>query len=280
MRRLVGLAWFARFGYPYPGNVKAVVKASLGSVPIFGWVLRFSEFVFLARSWAADREQFLAKLAALTTFSESGHPLWLVLYPEGSRLTPEKLSVSQAYAASAGLPVLQHTLLPRLKGFAAMLPVLRAHIDTVYDATVLFEGKTPSMSTVMSGTADTIIHVHLDCYDVNGIPTEEEALHAWLLERWTEKDARIARFKADPKSVGEPLSHLSEKPSVAALYTLFFVFLCTAVPVLYATSRIPNGIQILVGGCSLIVGATALFVMGNLIPSRKGDRSSAEKKIQ
>lgn len=253
------------------------MKESLGGVPIFGWVLRFSEFVFLARSWAADRDQFLAKLASLSSFRESSHPLWLVLYPEGSRLTPEKLAVSHAYAAREGLPVLQHTLLPRLKGFAAMLSVLRPHLDTIYDATVLFEGRTPSMSTVMSGTADTITHVHLESYPITEIPGEEAPLHAWLLARWTEKDARIARFKADPKSVGEPIPGFSKKPSVAALYLLFSVFWCAAAPVLYAAWRVPNGLRVLLGVSALVVAATALFVVDNLRNSRKADKSRTEK---
>jgi len=65
---LVGLAWLSRFGYPAPGNVKCVVKASLGAVPIFGYILRLSEFVFLTRNWDRDHERFMVMLSGLYYF--------------------------------------------------------------------------------------------------------------------------------------------------------------------------------------------------------------------
>ena len=44
-------------------------------------------------------------------------PMWLCLFAEGTRLTPQKLEASQEYSRKNGLPVLQHHLQPRTRGF-------------------------------------------------------------------------------------------------------------------------------------------------------------------
>jgi lysophosphatidic acid acyltransferase/lysophosphatidylinositol acyltransferase len=41
----------------------------------------------------------------------------LLLFPEGTRFTPEKHAAAVEFARSKGLPVFKHLLVPRAKGF-------------------------------------------------------------------------------------------------------------------------------------------------------------------
>lgn len=272
--RLVGLAWLSRLGFPAPGNAKAVVKASLGQVPIFGWALRLSEFVFLARSWERDQQRFVSALRSLGTFRATGHPLWLILFPEGSRLTSDKLANSQKYSRVNGFPVFDHVLLPRFKGFQALMPELRRHIEYVVDGTLIFDGPKPSMTTVMNGTADIVIHVNIRKYPVAEIPEDEQAMQDWLLQRWVEKESLIAGFLRDPLSLGPPCDpERDAPPSVAPLYTLFAIFVSLAIPILYAVSQIENGMRNLMIANLAIVVMVGGFIASNLRPSRKGKQS-------
>lgn len=257
------------------------MKASLGRVPIFGYLLHFAEFIFLTRSWAADKDKFLTRLAALCDFARSGNPLCLVLYPEGTRLTKEKHEYSRQYAESRGLKPTENVLLPRYKAFTSIIATLRDHIDGVIDATFMYEADEPTIKSTLAGTASTIVHAHINYYAINDLPQGEEQLEKWLLDRWYEKDQRIADFKADISSLGSPNENNSisnHKPSILPFYALVACFYATAIATIYALSQIRNGLFVLFSLSTAAVLLTALFVAINARPSQKG--SGTSKKTQ
>ena len=273
---LLGLAFLAKFGYPYPGNAKSVVKASLGHVPLFGSILRFSEFLFLTRSWNADRDVFLRSLLKLRRFSTTCAPMWFTLYPEGTRLTPDKLQASQAFAVSRNIQPLDNVLFPRFKAFTSILGTLRDEFDAVVDATFMFDGTIPTVNTVLAGNAKVAVHIYVKHYPIEKVPKGEEELEEWLLDRWREKDQMIARFKADPASLGKEVENYFPEPhpSLIPIYSLVAVYLVGTAATMYIFSTIPNGLYIFgttgVGAVILTAIVTAL----NLKPSRKGSSSS------
>lgn len=278
---LIGLAYISRFSDPYPGNVKSIVKASLGRVPIFGYLLRFAEFLFLTRSWAADKDKFLARLATLRDFPASGNPICLVLYPEGTRLTKEKQAYSNQYAKSKGLAPTNNVLLPRYKAFTTIVTSLYDQLDGVLDTTFMFEGDHPTINSTLAGTASSVVHAHVKYYPINSLPQGEEQLEKWLLDRWYEKDQRLQEFNADRSSLGSPNenSFLSnQKPTVFPFYALVALFYTSAAATVYAFSKLPNGLFILFSVSGGGVVLTALFIALNIRPSRKG--SDTFKKVQ
>jgi lysophosphatidic acid acyltransferase/lysophosphatidylinositol acyltransferase len=62
-----------------------------------------------------DKENLSRKLNQLLDFPS---PVWILLFPEGTRFSAEKHAASLEFAASRDLPLLQHHLLPRTKGFS------------------------------------------------------------------------------------------------------------------------------------------------------------------
>lgn len=56
-------------------------------------------------------------------------------------MSPKKKSESQDFAKKRDLPVLDHVLLPRSKGFVAAVSELRdSHVKHVYDLTLVYGG--------------------------------------------------------------------------------------------------------------------------------------------
>lgn len=277
---LLGLAYVARFGFPYPGNAKSVVKASLGKVPIFGTMLGLAEFAFLTRSWATDKEKLLKALASLRTYSETGNPLWFVLYPEGTRFTKEKQEYSRAYAATKQLRPTTHVLFPRYKAFTAIVSTLREQFDGVVDATFMFEGEQPTMKAALSGTASTVVHAHVKYYPMKDLPEDDKQLEQWLLERWYEKDKRIAAFNEDFSTLGNPNEEFSgnKHPSPRPFYALVAVFAFSAAATIYAFSKVRNGLLYLFVASIGAVALTGLFTVLNIRPSRKGSGTSKKSR--
>lgn len=94
------------------GSALAVMKKSSKFLPVIGWSMWFSEYVFLERSWAKDENTLKSGLGWLEDFPL---PFWLALFVEGTRFTRAKLLAAQEYATSSGLPVPRNVLIPRTK---------------------------------------------------------------------------------------------------------------------------------------------------------------------
>lgn len=273
---LLGLAYVARFGYPYPGNAKSVVKASLGRVPLFGNILQFSEFLFLTRNWANDRERFLQALLALRGYARTA-PLWFVLYPEGTRLTPEKLEYSKAFARSKNIPEPMNVLIPRYKAFTAIFATMRDQFHGVVDATFMFEKDHPSMKSTLSTQCNTVVHVHSTLTLMEDMPEGEQQLEQWLLDRWFEKDNRITLFKKDMSSLGpanDAHFPIEGSPSLLRFYALVATSLFVSIATVYISSQFPNGLYLLFLVSISATIVTGIFTIMNVKPSRKGSASS------
>ncbi|GJS29027.1 1-acyl-sn-glycerol-3-phosphate acyltransferase 2-like protein [Tanacetum coccineum] len=86
----------------------AIMKISSKFLPVIGWSMWFSEYLFLERSWAKDESWS-------STVKDYPQPFWLALFAEGTRFTQAKLLAAQEYASSNGSHVPRNVLIPRTK---------------------------------------------------------------------------------------------------------------------------------------------------------------------
>lgn len=283
-QRLLCIAFLSRFGAPYPGNVKVIAKRSVGRVPIFGWILRLADFVFLARSWTSDRHSFIARLRSLANYrAQTGCPLALVLFPEGTRISDDKMNISHAYAKENNLPLYSRVLLPRTRGFRELVPLLREHLDIVADVTFMFDPDFPSIVDVIAGYSDVVVHTHTTVYPMRDLPSQPEELDQWLMQRWHEKEARILNFEADAASLGPPSHHNEHRPpSFLPLILLFAVFVATIVVIVHFIGRVHNGVRYLVMAMSIIALTALIAIINDLIPRRrfKGETDNPSQYVE
>jgi 1-acyl-sn-glycerol-3-phosphate acyltransferase len=102
------------------GCLKLLAKDWLKFLPGFGWGGYLLDFVFLKRNWLQDKTTIKATFNRLKT---RDLPFWLLSHVEGTRLTPAKLQACQSFSKERGLPVMDETLFPRLKGFVSVIQV-------------------------------------------------------------------------------------------------------------------------------------------------------------
>ncbi|PVG04606.1 hypothetical protein CPB86DRAFT_720875 [Serendipita vermifera] len=145
--------WWYLWSLSYFANMHAyiliVLKKSLKWMPILGWGMQFFEFIFLARSWAADRDVLTSRLSAIaahhtTTTSarpEDDEPLNFILFPEGNLVSADTAPISKKYAEKMNLVHPRNTLLPRSTGLHTSLIAL-SQIPSLYlmDVTVGYPG--------------------------------------------------------------------------------------------------------------------------------------------
>jgi 1-acyl-sn-glycerol-3-phosphate acyltransferase len=173
------------------GDLKWFVKDVIKYVPGVGWGMLFLDCVFLKRAWDKDEARIRGTFAKFTV---NKIPVWLVSFPEGTRITPKKLALSQDFARSKGSWIPKHVLVPRARGFAASVIGMRDHIQAVYDVTIGYPGgRVPSMGEFLGWKSRTI-HIHVRRYPLTLLPKDQEGLSAWLMERFQEKDRLMDSF--------------------------------------------------------------------------------------
>ncbi|XP_066552683.1 1-acyl-sn-glycerol-3-phosphate acyltransferase epsilon [Amia ocellicauda] len=227
------------------GHVRYVLKDGLKWLPLYGWYFSQHGGVYVKRSAKFDERAMRNKLLSQTKI---GTPMYLVIFPEGTRYNPELkkvISDSQAFAHKEGLAVLNHILTPRMKAAHVAVDTMKGHLDAVYDVTVAYEGTVdvkgqrraaPSMPEFLCKECPRV-HVYFERLDVKEIPQETAFFRRWLHERFEIKDKLLANFydSDDPekrhKFPGEgqrsPLSIKKTLPSLLFLGGLTLPMLLT-----------------------------------------------------
>ncbi len=84
---------------------------------ITGWIMQMSRFIYISRNWKTDEERMSVMLDYLEKHATS-NPFQLILFPEGTNLTPSTLRKSHKFGEQNNLPKLKNVLLPRTTGFS------------------------------------------------------------------------------------------------------------------------------------------------------------------
>lgn len=167
------------------GNFKAYMKKVLQYAPALGWSLYFAENVFLERSFDKDKEIIQKQIAQLVSYED---PMWLILYPEGTRYTPEKYEASLRFAQQKGLPQLKNLLTPRTKGFVTSLPPMKDKMGAIYDITVTFKSnENPTIMNIFLG-GKMEAHINFRRIPFEKVPLDEKNATQLLYDMFVRKD--------------------------------------------------------------------------------------------
>jgi len=172
------------------GNCRVYGKKVLKYVPVVGWAWNMSDVIFLDRNWEKDKLNLSSKLNELLDYPT---PVWILLYPEGTRFSEEKHQASKEFAVSRGLPALKHHLIPRTKGFSFTVSELdKSRISRMYDVTLVAgaspNSAPPTLTSILCGRS-TEASMYIREYQLKDIPTTDEGSSQWLMNLFKEKDA-------------------------------------------------------------------------------------------
>lgn len=139
--------WWVAYTNQMHGYIYIILKESLKYIPVLGQGMMFYGFIFMARKWLSDKPRLqhrLEKLKLRNTGSKSDKPafdpMWLLIFPEGTNLSPNTKKRSEEYCKKQGIEPMKYQLLPRTTGLFFCLQQLRGTVDWVYDCTVAYEG--------------------------------------------------------------------------------------------------------------------------------------------
>ncbi|XP_031127718.1 1-acyl-sn-glycerol-3-phosphate acyltransferase 2-like [Ipomoea triloba] len=229
------------------GSTLAVMKKSSKFLPVIGWSMWFSEYLFLERSWAKDESTLKSGLQQLRDYPL---PFWLALFVEGTRFTQAKLLAAQEYATSTGLPVPRNVLIPRTKGFVTAVSHMRSFVPAIYEVTVAIPKSSPppTMLRIFKGKS-SVVHVHLKRHLMKDLPENDDNVAQWCRDVFVAKDKLLDKHNAED-TFGQELERDLGRP-------------------------VKSLVVVVSWACLLILGAVKFFQSSALLSSWKGLSISA-----
>ena len=193
--------WWIGYTAGMHGRIYVVLKESLKRIPIIGWGMQFSQFIFLKRKWEQDKPRMAAHLQK---FNNRKDPMWLMIFPEGTNLADSTREASKQWAEKNGIDDMQHTLLPRSTGLQFVLQELRQTVDYVYDCTIAYEGVPRGQfaqdiftvgASYFGGHPPKSVNMYWRRFLISSIPLDNpKQFELWLRQRWMEKDNFIEDY--------------------------------------------------------------------------------------
>lgn len=195
------------------GSALAIMKKEAKFLPVIGWSMWFSDYIFLERSWAKDETTLESSFQSLMDFPM---PFWLALFVEGTRFTQQKLLASQEYAASRGLPVPKNVLIPRTKGFVSAVSHMRSFVPAIYDCTVATSPKDrpPTLLRIFRGQS-FVVKVQVKRHEMQELPETADGISQWCKDLFVTKDTLLEKYMTkdsfsdkQPIHIGRPKKSL------------------------------------------------------------------------
>ncbi|KAH9504622.1 1-acyl-sn-glycerol-3-phosphate acyltransferase epsilon [Bulinus truncatus] len=185
------------------GRVRYILKDGLKFLPFYGFYLGMHGSLFVKRAGKFNRVKAEKQLSR---DAKDKIPMWLVIFPEGTRYNPEHrdtIESSQNFAKEQGLQPLENVLFPRLGALQICIEQLKNSLDSVYDVTIAYGGtynfndkkrsEAPPMQDFLMGFSPRV-HIHVSKVPINEIPIETEKLKQWLYSRYQMKDRLLETF--------------------------------------------------------------------------------------
>jgi len=205
--------------------MKIVLKDSLKSIPGFGWAMQSFLFVFLARDKSIDLKHMGEMLGYHTT---NKLPLSLILFPEGTDLSPHNMAKSDAFASQNGLVKYKHVLHPKVVGWARSIALLRATCPAVYDVTIGYhdyeEGERPSELSLLSSRYPREVHLHVQRHPMSLMPESPAEVEEWIKQSFARKEKRLHHFYRNSKTFGPPSKPPLDEVEIENLWKQSLIF--------------------------------------------------------
>jgi 1-acyl-sn-glycerol-3-phosphate acyltransferase len=187
----------AIIGHAHGIGFRFIIKRELQLLPTIDIGGRWVPTLFVRRG-SGDTEGELEKLRSLTVNMSARDGI--LIYPEGTRSTPEKLAHAKTIIAERQPELaplanrLRNLLPPRLGGPVALLESGR-DCDVVIFGHVGLDGFEYISDIWAGGLIGTTVRLKFWRFAAEEIPPEREQMITWLYERWLELDEWISEIR-------------------------------------------------------------------------------------
>ncbi|KAG0521019.1 hypothetical protein BDA96_08G125100 [Sorghum bicolor] len=205
------------------GSTLAIMKKSSKFLPVIGWSMWFSEYLFLERSWAKDEKTLKWGLRRLKDFPRS---FWLALFVEVG---------------------IMRDFVPAIYDTTVIIPK---------------DSPAPTMLRILKGQS-SVVHVRIKRHAMSDMPKFDEDVSKWCKDIFVAKDALLDKhiatgtFDEEIRPIGRPVKSLLVVLSWSCLL-LYGAYRFLQWTQLLSTWK---GIILLAAGLALVTGVMHVFIM-------------------
>ncbi|XP_021894090.1 1-acyl-sn-glycerol-3-phosphate acyltransferase 3-like [Carica papaya] len=252
------------------GTALAIMKKEAKYLPIIGWSMWFSDYVFLERNWAKDESTLKASFKNLENFPM---PFWLALFVEGTRFTQAKLVAAQEYAASRGLPIPRNVLLPRTKGFVSAVSHMRSFVPAIYDCTVAVSGNQPPPTMLrIFGGKSSVVNLQIRRHVMNELPETSDGIAQWCKDVFVTKDALLEKYATKEKFSDLERQDMGRSKKSLIVVTSWSCLIIYGIVMLFKWCSLMASWEVIFFSFTFLV--LVMIIMQILVHSSESERSS------
>jgi 1-acyl-sn-glycerol-3-phosphate acyltransferase len=161
-------------------HIRVLYKSSLTAIPVFSYIIRNLNYIPVTRTWKNDKDVLDQHIKKFEQYQR------ILIYPEGTRFSEKRKLESIKYARENNLPIMDKTLVPRVKGFNLILENTKWTQENpitvpVYDVTLVYH--------------PWCIHIHAKRYN------RQEYGSVWLIDRFKDKNKLFSQSPPTPTNV-------------------------------------------------------------------------------
>jgi 1-acyl-sn-glycerol-3-phosphate acyltransferase len=171
-------------------DIHFIYKDNVKYIPGGGFILASSNDIPIRKNLETDKENIINNIKHI----KEGI---IVIMPEGTRYTPEKMSNAQQYSKDNNLPVFNNTLFPKMKGLYTIINTLKDmnKLGNIIDFTTViqnFKNKPAYLhNLLMKNTGDTFTVIK--SYSIPLKHTNDyDDFKKWFLKIWKRKDETLS----------------------------------------------------------------------------------------
>lgn len=231
-------AWLVTDKYGQLASCKAMLKSDLKYIPVTGWSWAMSDQLFLDRNWEKDKHKFGTSLDILLKY----RPMVATFFCEGTRFTEDKIEASKKFAEERGLVAPKYHLIPRTKGFVAVMRHIKQRQREnpglkvwIFNAQIAYhnEGAMNIADTVNRGLKPKG-HIYFEKISTDEVPNDDEGCARWLHDLFLKKDELAEYFNKNGSFPGyQDSKFVNYKPRLTTICNWIFWQFYTLLPLTY-----------------------------------------------
>ncbi|PRQ51882.1 putative 1-acylglycerol-3-phosphate O-acyltransferase [Rosa chinensis] len=222
------------------GSLLAVIKTSARYIPVIGWSMWFSGYVFSGRSCDQDARKLKSDL------KDFPQPFWLSVVLERTGFTQGELLAAQR------LPVPSKVLSPDTKDLVYAVRRAYSVVSAIYVITVAIPETSPppTLESVIKG-GPSVVHVYIKQHATKKCSETDDAVKKWCTEILAAKIAEQTFGNKGLQAIGRSLKCFLVVISLIVLGSLKFNFVCCST-LLVLSAALFTGRVLTLFGCGVL----------------------------
>ncbi len=172
-------------------NWNFLIAKKVTYFPGIGFLLSSSTDIKLNRKLLEDKDNIVNSIKKIRNGI-------IVLFPEGTRYTPEKHKLAVEYSTKNNLPVFKNTLYPKMKGLHLIINILKENnrLGNLIDFTHYVENNKTYLQDILKEDIGNTYSV-INTYNIPKDNSLEnyDYFKSWFLQIWQKKDNNIDNIK-------------------------------------------------------------------------------------